>query len=450
MDVSSVSSSTNLSSTPVQPQDKKQAPDVFSELFAMLLGNMLLPDTNQFGLVMDQSSTADLNSTSGNSANINQMLSTINNLRTNGGQLQNTETVQSLINGKSLLHSVLGNNADLQKLFDLSDNIPDELQEFINSINGFDSKGTESIDEVLNSNRLNSISGLLSKDMNASEQLNTQTGESATASEPGKASDTLNTQGSESKAVSELKKVLEKINTDATSFKGEKSAADTSKALNSSSEINYLGHVNDIKSIAGANEGGINNSVNTQREANGVKTEEKTSKAFETNNNFEQAIKLSNTKNETTDKIALQQKPAEASLIEKPQDLIDLTVEKFKALRLPGATEVTVKLKPEELGEVSLKLVLEKGQINGSITAERKEVVMMLQNNLEQLKADLKNSNVNLNNLSVNIQAGKDFDSYNSRKGFNSKQNKNNHRVVQAFEEEMQPYDLAEGFNIIA
>lgn len=450
MDVSSVSSSTNLGSTPVQSQDKKQTTDVFSELFAMLFSNMLLPDTNQFSLMMDQSSTADSNSTSGNSANINQMLSIINNLRINGGQFQNTETIQGLINSKSLLCSVLGNNTDLQKLFDLSDNIPDELQEFINSINSSDSKGTESINETMNSNRISNISDLLSKDMNASELLNTQTIESTTAQGPGKEIDTLNTQGAESKTVSELKKTLEKININATAFQDEKSSAGTSKALNSSPEINYSDHVNDIKSVTGTNEDGINNSVNTQSEASGVRAEEKTSKTFETNNNFEQAMKLSNIKNETADKVNLQQKPAEASLIEKPQDLIDLTVEKFKTLRLPGATEVTVKLKPEELGEVSLKLVLEKGQINGSITAERKEVVIMLQNNLEQLKTDLKNSNVNLNNLSVNIQSGKDFDSYSSRKGFNGKQNKNNHRVVQAFEEEMQPYDLEEGFNIIA
>jgi flagellar hook-length control protein FliK len=195
---------------------------------------------------------------------------------------------------------------------------------------------------------------------------------------------------------------------------------------------------------------GKNNSADAQGEVKVIKPEVKTITTLQTANNFEQVNGLNNTKNDNTINITQQPKVPESTLIKNPQDIIDITVEKFKTLKLPGSTEVTVKLRPEELGDVSLKLVLEKGQINGSITADRKEVVLMLQNNLEQLKTDLKNNNVNLNNITVNIQAGEDFESKNSRKGFSNKQNKNNHRIVQAFEEEIQSYDLQEGLNIIA
>lgn len=439
MEISSVASSDNLSSTLTKALDNGQKMDAFSELLAILFGNMFISNTNQYNsLMMNPDSLTDSNNTSVNSIELNQMLSIIDNLRINGGQLKDTENIQSLINNNSLLSSVLGNNTDFQKLFNLPDNVPDELQEFINNINGLSSKGSENISPGLSNDIVNIISEQFGKDVNTSELLNIQVEENATASEPKKASDTLNAQVFENSTVSDLKKALDKINIHTTAIEAEKSSENT------------VNDVNIIKSITETNENSIDNSANTQGEAKDIKPEEKTSRPFELTNIFEQATRLNNTKNENADNLTMQQKVTDSSLIEKPQDLIDFTVEKFKTLRLPGSTEVTVKLKPEELGEVSLKLVLEKGQINGSITADRKEVVVMLQNNLEQLKTDLKNSNVNLNNLSVNIQSGEDFDRNNSRRGFNNKQNRNNHRIVQAFEEEIQPYDLTEGFNIIA
>lgn len=431
MEISSITGSANLGGTTAQALDKEQNMDAFSQLLAILFGNMLIPNTNQYSLMMNQANMADSANTSRSSIELPQMLSAINSLRIGMNQFNNTETTQSLQAGNSLLSSVFGNNAEFEKLFNLSDGVPGELQEFINNINSLSSKGSENIAAVINSETVNIIKGQLEKDIKISELLNTQTGENTAES------DALTTQLLDNSEIMKLKQAAE----------NGKSPSSIANTPNNSTVINYSDSVNDIKSSTEANEDGINSSDNTQSQAKSIKPQEKTSNTPELTHNLNQGLKVSNLND---DSINLQQNVSASSLIEKPQDLIELTVEKFKTLRLPGSTEVTVKLKPEELGEVTLKLVLEKGQINGSITAERKEIVMMLQNNLEQLKTELKNSNVNLNNLSVNIQSGEEFDRDNSRRGFSNRQNKNNHRTLQAFEDDIQSYDMIEGFNIIA
>lgn len=431
MEISSITGSANLGGTTAQALDKEQNMDAFSQLLAILFGNMLIPNTNQYSLMMNQANMADSANTSRSSVELPQMLSAINSLRIGMNQFDNTETTQSIQAGNSLLSSVFGNNAEFEKLFDLSDGVPGELQEFINNINSLSSKGSENIAAVINSETVNIIKGQLEKDIKISELLNTQTGENTAES------DALTTQLLDNSEIMKLKQAAE----------NGKSPSSIANTPNNSTVINYSDRVNDIKSSTKANEDGINSSDNTQSQAKSIKPQEKTISTPELTHNLNQGLKVSNLND---DSINLQQNVSASSLIEKPQDLIELTVEKFKTLRLPGSTEVTVKLKPEELGEVTLKLVLEKGQINGSITAERKEIVMMLQNNLEQLKTELKNSNVNLNNLSVNIQSGEEFDRDNSRRGFSNRQNKNNHRTLQAFEDDIQSYDMIEGFNIIA
>lgn len=148
--------------------------------------------------------------------------------------------------------------------------------------------------------------------------------------------------------------------------------------------------------------------------------------------------------------ITQKQLDKETVLIQKQQDIIDISVEKFKTLRLPGLTEVTVKFKPEELGEISLKLVLEKGQITGNIAADKKEVVNLLQANLEQLKTDLKTSNVNFSNITVNLFAGDTFNQNPQRRENGNHTNKTNAKSLkQSFEEEVDEIQAFDGLDII-
>jgi flagellar hook-length control protein FliK len=134
--------------------------------------------------------------------------------------------------------------------------------------------------------------------------------------------------------------------------------------------------------------------------------------------------------------------------ITKAEDLVEVVVNRFKSLRLPEITELRVKLRPEDLGDITVKVVLEKGQINGTIQAEKREVVNMLQSQMDNLKQDLKNNNVNLNHISVNIESDGSFEGRNQRH-FAQDQRRNGRQVIDVFEEN-KVNNIEEGFDIIA
>ncbi|CCJ32601.1 flagellar hook-length control protein FliK [Caloramator australicus] len=132
----------------------------------------------------------------------------------------------------------------------------------------------------------------------------------------------------------------------------------------------------------------------------------------------------------------------------KAEEIVNITVEKFKSLRLPDITEVKVKLKPEALGEITVRVVLEKGEIKGNIIVEKKEVALVLQNNIENMKQELRQNNVNLSNISVYLSS----DGFNENAGRNFKdfarQNRQ-HNLDLDFEEDIFEEEL-EGINLYA
>lgn len=145
-----------------------------------------------------------------------------------------------------------------------------------------------------------------------------------------------------------------------------------------------------------------------------------------------------------------EQKETQVPFIAKPQDLVDVTVNRFKSLRLPDFTEMRVKLRPDELGEVTVRVVLEKGQINGSIVAERRDVVSMLQSQMDYLKQELKNNNINFSSITVNQNASSDFNGHNASRDFNQQGRNNGRRYLMDIDENINESDNSEGFTIIA
>lgn len=135
------------------------------------------------------------------------------------------------------------------------------------------------------------------------------------------------------------------------------------------------------------------------------------------------------------------------AFIKKPSDLVDLAVTKFKALRLPEYTELRVKLKPESLGEITVKLVLEKGHISGSILANRPEVAETLQNSADDIIDKLKENNIFLNNLSVNVNS--DNHNQSNERQFERFKGNRSKKEIKSFEEMVESQTNDE-FNIIA
>lgn len=118
----------------------------------------------------------------------------------------------------------------------------------------------------------------------------------------------------------------------------------------------------------------------------------------------------------------------------KQSDIVDVVVENFKTLRLPGRCEMRIKLNPQELGEITIKLVLEKGQVSASISADKKETFALLQSNIQILQEKLQSSGVDLHHVSVNL--AQEDGGEGARRGFNrNEEEKNEEEFESIFED---------------
>ena len=81
--------------------------------------------------------------------------------------------------------------------------------------------------------------------------------------------------------------------------------------------------------------------------------------------------------------------------------VIDQIVEQTKVIAKTQNTEMIMQLKPEHLGELTLKVVSENGVINASFHSNNPEVRSLIEASLPQLKQDLANTGLKVDNVSV-------------------------------------------------
>lgn len=123
----------------------------------------------------------------------------------------------------------------------------------------------------------------------------------------------------------------------------------------------------------------------------------------------------------------------------KTSDIVDVVVENFKTLRLPGRCEMTIKLNPKELGEITLRLVLEKGDVSASISTNKKEIFILLQNNISTFLDQLKTSETGINHISINLNQEQDQSGEGARRGYkDSKEEKENKEFEEIFMESLE------------
>ncbi len=103
-----------------------------------------------------------------------------------------------------------------------------------------------------------------------------------------------------------------------------------------------------------------------------------------------------------------------------------------------GSSKVSIILRPEQLGKVSIELVTKKGALTAQITAESNQAKDILAKNIESLKQSLGEQGVNVNNLTVKVQEPSQtenqtnsqfeqkFNQANEQNMANSNQNSNN------------------------
>ena len=82
-------------------------------------------------------------------------------------------------------------------------------------------------------------------------------------------------------------------------------------------------------------------------------------------------------------------------------DIQTQIVEKAKLIKTNEDTQMVIKLKPEHLGDLTLKVTVENGVVSASFHSENAQVRTMLESSLMQLKQELSNQGIKVDNVSV-------------------------------------------------
>jgi len=136
--------------------------------------------------------------------------------------------------------------------------------------------------------------------------------------------------------------------------------------------------------------------------------------------------------------------------------LIPVRKQKRRSYLKNGQTEVKIDLKPEFLGRIQLKISTENHQVMVRILTEIPLVKDMIENNINQLKADLQNHGLEIDKLDVFV--ANDSDQYNKNGHENAEFLKKNGKISEGeadgmpakeMEEEAQFAEESKGANLI-
>ena len=82
-------------------------------------------------------------------------------------------------------------------------------------------------------------------------------------------------------------------------------------------------------------------------------------------------------------------------------DIHTQIIDKAKLIKNNEDTQMIIKLKPEHLGDLTLKVIVEKGVVSASFHSENAQVRTMLESSLIQLKQELASQGIKVDNVSV-------------------------------------------------
>jgi len=89
--------------------------------------------------------------------------------------------------------------------------------------------------------------------------------------------------------------------------------------------------------------------------------------------------------------------------------IIRQVIEKAETLLSENRTEMVIRLKPESLGKLTLRIIHERGEITAGFIAENEQVKAVIESNLRFLEDSLRKSGVELQSLAVSVgQNGQD------------------------------------------
>lgn len=100
---------------------------------------------------------------------------------------------------------------------------------------------------------------------------------------------------------------------------------------------------------------------------------------------------------------------APVSQLTQDFDIPEQIVEQARLIRRTENTEMVIRLKPEHLGELTLKVtVATNGSVNASFHSDNAQVRAIIENSLVQLKQELSNQGIKVDNVEVSAELNRD------------------------------------------
>jgi len=108
------------------------------------------------------------------------------------------------------------------------------------------------------------------------------------------------------------------------------------------------------------------------------------------------------------------------------QDVLEQVTEKLEVSLFDNKSEMVIKLKPNDLGKVTVKISIENGVMNAKFLADSIKVKETLESNLNNLKESLKEQGLNVQDLNVSVDSGRaqsQMFEQNNLRNFNARKN---------------------------
>lgn len=244
------------------------------------------------------------------------------------------------------------------------------------------------------------------------------------------------------KDITENSKAQNKVSID-TAIKTEKEVKDKSKPLNLES-LNELNEEEDTQKTQ------FQKIENTDISKNGEDSAENKDNSKEANVEAEDLdiIKLDA---DTKDKLFIIDKKVEIDLVKeldaltnKPEQIdtkktIQQIAERMKFSINNNKNQIKINLKPETLGELTMEIEVVKGLLTAKVMVDNQKAKEIIQNNLFQLKDEIKDTGLEIKSFEVFVGNGNDFSKH-GRGEFNfnkfNKKNQNNNLKIKKVSKE--------------
>lgn len=149
--------------------------------------------------------------------------------------------------------------------------------------------------------------------------------------------------------------------------------------------------------------------VSTQQQSDGLRFDAKglsqssnqdqsTTSLDTTGGNFAQALSMEQTRSGTQ---GITESASQGASVKDTYQVVQQIVDQAKLITRAQNTEMVIQLKPEHLGELTLKVTVEQGLVNATFHSSNSDVRAAIEASLPQLKQELANTGLKVDNVGV-------------------------------------------------